>query len=224
MPTRRAFASPSRLPPRCCRASPGPRPCPRARNVVLVHGLFADGSCWSEVIVRLQAAGLAPTAVQNPLTTLAGGGGGSPAGAGAAGRADRARRAFLRRHDRDRSRRRPESLGAGLCRGAGPDAGEDYTALAKTVPDPTGCGGHRLRRRRGPPDRGRPSCAISRATCPRRRRSCSMRSRSRSTKRCSTGRTPRPPGARSRASMRSRRRTGRSTPICSGSWPSAWAP
>src|ERR1700734_2942560 len=42
----------------------------RARNVVLVHGLFADGSCWSEVIARLQAAGLNTTAVQNPLTTL----------------------------------------------------------------------------------------------------------------------------------------------------------
>jgi pimeloyl-ACP methyl ester carboxylesterase len=41
-----------------------------ARNVVLVHGLFADGSCWSEVIGRLQAAGLNATAVQNPLTTL----------------------------------------------------------------------------------------------------------------------------------------------------------
>src|SRR3954462_9169259 len=41
-----------------------------ARNVVLVHGLFADGSCWSEVIARLQAAGLNTTAVQNPLTTL----------------------------------------------------------------------------------------------------------------------------------------------------------
>jgi pimeloyl-ACP methyl ester carboxylesterase len=42
----------------------------RVRNVVLVHGLFADGSCWSEVIARLQAAGLNATAVQNPLTTL----------------------------------------------------------------------------------------------------------------------------------------------------------
>ena len=41
-----------------------------ARNVVLVHGLFADGSCWTEVIARLQAAGLNATAVQNPLTTL----------------------------------------------------------------------------------------------------------------------------------------------------------
>src|SRR3954451_4498270 len=42
-----------------------------ARNVVLVHGAYADGSCWSEVIGRLQAAGLRPTAVQNPLTSLA---------------------------------------------------------------------------------------------------------------------------------------------------------
>ena len=42
----------------------------KARNVVLVHGLFADGSCWTEVIVRLQAAGLNVTSVQNPLTTL----------------------------------------------------------------------------------------------------------------------------------------------------------
>jgi pimeloyl-ACP methyl ester carboxylesterase len=42
-----------------------------ARNVVLVHGAWADGSSWSEVIVRLQAAGLHVTAVQNPLTSLA---------------------------------------------------------------------------------------------------------------------------------------------------------
>jgi hypothetical protein len=33
------------------------QPAPKARNVVLVHGLFADGSCWSEVIPRLQTAG-----------------------------------------------------------------------------------------------------------------------------------------------------------------------
>lgn len=39
-------------------------------NVVLVHGLYADGSCWSDVIVRLQSAGMRVTAVQNPLTTF----------------------------------------------------------------------------------------------------------------------------------------------------------
>ena len=43
----------------------------QARNVVLVHGAWADGSSWSEVIPRLQAAGLRVTAVQNPLTSLA---------------------------------------------------------------------------------------------------------------------------------------------------------
>src|SRR6202165_5188024 len=42
-----------------------------ARNVVLIHGAWADGSSWAEVIPLLQAAGLNVTAVQNPLTTLA---------------------------------------------------------------------------------------------------------------------------------------------------------
>jgi pimeloyl-ACP methyl ester carboxylesterase len=42
-----------------------------ARNVVLIHGAWADGSSWAEVIPLLQAAGLKVTAVQNPLTTLA---------------------------------------------------------------------------------------------------------------------------------------------------------
>jgi pimeloyl-ACP methyl ester carboxylesterase len=44
---------------------------PGVRNVVLVHGAYADGSCWSDVIGRLQQAGLKATAVQNPLTSLA---------------------------------------------------------------------------------------------------------------------------------------------------------
>src|SRR5437899_473815 len=42
-----------------------------ARNVVLVHGAWADGFSWGEVISRLQAAGMHVTAVQNPLTSLA---------------------------------------------------------------------------------------------------------------------------------------------------------
>jgi pimeloyl-ACP methyl ester carboxylesterase len=46
------------------------QPAPNVRNVVLVHGLFADGSCWSEVIARLQPKGIQVTSVQNPLTTL----------------------------------------------------------------------------------------------------------------------------------------------------------
>ena len=47
------------------------QPVVNTRNVVLVHGAYADGSCWSEVIGRLQLAGLTVTAVQNPLTSLA---------------------------------------------------------------------------------------------------------------------------------------------------------
>jgi pimeloyl-ACP methyl ester carboxylesterase len=42
----------------------------KATNVVLVHGAWADGSSWAEVIPRLQAAGLKVTAVQNPLSSL----------------------------------------------------------------------------------------------------------------------------------------------------------
>ena len=41
------------------------------RNIVLAHGAYADGSCWSDVIALLQAAGFKATAVQNPLTSLA---------------------------------------------------------------------------------------------------------------------------------------------------------
>jgi pimeloyl-ACP methyl ester carboxylesterase len=43
---------------------------PKARNVVLLHGLFADRSCWSEVIARLQSKRINATSVQNPLTTF----------------------------------------------------------------------------------------------------------------------------------------------------------
>src|SRR5271163_2694190 len=41
------------------------------KNIVLVHGAWADGSCWSKVIPLLQARGLNVVAVQNPLTSIA---------------------------------------------------------------------------------------------------------------------------------------------------------
>jgi pimeloyl-ACP methyl ester carboxylesterase len=40
-------------------------------NIVLVHGAWADGSCWSGVIARLQAEGFRVTAPQFPLTSVA---------------------------------------------------------------------------------------------------------------------------------------------------------
>ena len=40
-------------------------------NIVLVHGAWAEGSCWTGVIERLQADGYHVTAPQFPLTALA---------------------------------------------------------------------------------------------------------------------------------------------------------
>ena len=111
------------------------------RNIVLVHGLFADGSCWSEVIARLQAAGLNPTAVQNPLTTL-------PDAVASTQR-------VLARQDGPTvlvghsfagmmvTEAGTHSKVAALVYVAAraPDAGEDYAALAKTFPTPPASAG-----------------------------------------------------------------------------------
>ena len=40
------------------------------KNILLVHGAFADGSSWSKVIPILEARGFHVVAVQNPLTSL----------------------------------------------------------------------------------------------------------------------------------------------------------
>jgi pimeloyl-ACP methyl ester carboxylesterase len=113
----------------------------KARNVVLVHGLFADGSCWSEVIARLQTSGLNVTSVQNPLTTLA----------EAVASAER----VLARQDGPTvlvghsfsgmivSEAGMHSNVSALVYVAAraPDAAEDYAALAKTFPTPPATAG-----------------------------------------------------------------------------------
>jgi pimeloyl-ACP methyl ester carboxylesterase len=113
----------------------------KARNVVLVHGLFADGSSWSEVIPRLQAAGLNVTSVQNPLTTL-------PEAVASAERA-------LARQDGPtvlaghsfsgmivtEAGVHPNVSALVYVAARAPDAGEDYTALAKTYPTPPASAG-----------------------------------------------------------------------------------
>jgi pimeloyl-ACP methyl ester carboxylesterase len=113
----------------------------KARNVVLVHGLFADGSCWSEVIARLQTAGLNATAVQNPLTTL-------PEAVASAQR-------VLDRQDGPtvlvghsfsgmivtEVGVHPNVSALVYVAARAPDAGEDYTALANTFPTPPASSG-----------------------------------------------------------------------------------
>jgi len=117
---------------------------PKTKNVVFVHGLFADGSCWSKVIARLQQKGekgVNCTSVQNPLTSL---------------------------HEASETARRaiaaqpgptvlvghsfsgmivtdvgvdPKVTALVYVAARAPDAGEDYTALAKNYPTPPATAG-----------------------------------------------------------------------------------
>lgn len=112
-----------------------------ARNVVLVHGLFADGSSWSEVIPLLQARGLTVTSVQNPLTTLE--------------EAVDAARRVLDRQDGPTVLAGHSFSGMIVSEAGGhpnvsalvyvaaraPDAGEDYAALAARFPAPPASAG-----------------------------------------------------------------------------------
>ena len=40
-------------------------------TIVFVHGIWADGSCWTNQIAALQAKGYHVVSVQNPITSLA---------------------------------------------------------------------------------------------------------------------------------------------------------
>jgi len=48
-------------------------PAPVVKNIVLVHGAFADGTSWSKIIPILEGEGYHVVSVQNPLTSLADG-------------------------------------------------------------------------------------------------------------------------------------------------------
>ena len=113
----------------------------KAQNVVLVHGLFADASCWVEVIPRLQAAGLNVTAVQNPLTTL-------PEAVASAERVLNRQNGptVLVGHSFSgmivtEAGVHPNVSALVYVAARAPDAGEDYTALAKKFPPPPAAAG-----------------------------------------------------------------------------------
>ena len=108
---------------------------------MLVHGLFADGSCWSGVIPRLQAAGLNVTSVQNPLTTL-------EDSVAAAQRALDMQQGptVLVGHSFSgmivtEAGIDPKVSALVYVAARAPDAGEDYTALAKRFPKPPASAG-----------------------------------------------------------------------------------
>jgi pimeloyl-ACP methyl ester carboxylesterase len=65
-----AFSALSLLAVSVTQAQAAPTTVGDIKNVVLVHGLYADGSSWGKVIPLLQAKGLHVTAVQNPTTSL----------------------------------------------------------------------------------------------------------------------------------------------------------
>ncbi|GBR11918.1 putative hydrolase [Acetobacter oeni LMG 21952] len=108
---------------------------------MLVHGLFADGSSWLDVIARLQVKGFNVTSVQNPLTTL-------PEAVAAA-------RVALDRQNGptvfvghsfagtivSEAGLHPNVSALVYVAARAPDAGEDYAALAKRFPKPPASAG-----------------------------------------------------------------------------------
>ena len=150
------------------------QPVPKAQNVVLVHGLFADGSCWTEVIARLQCKRINVTAVQNPLTTL---------------QASVEATQDVLAWQQGPTVLVAHSFGGMILTEAGvdpkvsavvyvaaraPDAGEDYTSLASKFPAPPASAGiiwsERLgtARRRGLPARLRGRPTAREGACPLR--------------------------------------------------------
>ena len=113
----------------------------KARNVVLVHGAYADGSCWSEVIPRLQAAGLNVSAVQNPLRSL-----GEDCAFAQRSLDLQDGPTVLVAHSYGgeiitQIGDDPKVSALVYCSARAPDANEDYAALAKTYPAPPASAG-----------------------------------------------------------------------------------
>jgi pimeloyl-ACP methyl ester carboxylesterase len=113
----------------------------KTKNVVFVHGLFADGSCWAKVIVRLQQKGVNCTSVQHPLTSL-------DEASQAARRSIALQPGPTVLVGHSFSGMIVTEVGADpkvtalvYVAARAPDAGEDYTALAQTYPTPPASAG-----------------------------------------------------------------------------------
>jgi pimeloyl-ACP methyl ester carboxylesterase len=122
-------------------------------SVVLVHGAYADGSSWSEVIKRPHGAGITVTAVQNPLNSLA-------------DDVAHTRRVLARQRGPvilaghsfagtviSEAGTHPAVAALVYVAARAPDAGEDYAALASRFPAPPGQRRPGLRGRVRRPDR-----------------------------------------------------------------------
>jgi pimeloyl-ACP methyl ester carboxylesterase len=106
------------------------------RNVVLVHGAYADGSSWAGVIEYLQDAGLNVTSVQNPLTSLV-----DDVACTRRALALQDGPTILVGHSFagtviTEAGVDPKVVGLVYVAARAPDAGEDYGALAKRFPTP----------------------------------------------------------------------------------------
>ena len=116
---------------------------PQVRNVVLVHGLFADGSSWAKVIPLLQTRGLHVTSVQNPLSSLS-----DDAAAVKRALAKQEGPTLLVGHSYagmviSEAGDDPKVAGLVYIAARAPDAGEDYSALTKKfTPAPASAGIH----------------------------------------------------------------------------------
>ena len=194
---------------------------PKTKNVVFVHGLFADGSCWSKVIARLQQKGVNCTSVQNPLTSL-------HEASEAARRAIAAQPGPTVLVGHSFSGMIVSEVGVDpkvsalvYIAARAPDAGEDYTALAKTYPTPPATTGIVFHDDWGqlseeaflhdfagdlPPEEARVYYAVQQPF----------------KKSLTTERRRKRPGVPSRPSMPCPPKTRRSIPTLNASWPSEW--
>ena len=191
-------------------------------SIVFCHGLWADGSCFSKLIVPLQAEGYECIAAQYGLNSTAEDVALTKATIGRVSSP-----VILVGH----------SYGGTVITGAGtddrvaglvyicalaPDADETSQTQQSNFPKTDGLLPHR-RQGRTHLAAVRKASTISPAICPSTRRSSFWRRRVFRNPTCSTRKPEEPLGNQSPAGTSSAKKTARFIPIWSAPWPSAWA-